>query len=124
MIGALNNIIDGVQDKAQTLVLIITDGLDKVSSARARLLFAESTLLTEPACALVYASPIEFHHRLTAGQAVNIFDEYRMLPNPTVQRRPLTGNNWKLGAQLRRKRAEGHEQSYLQTTHSARQDRG
>jgi hypothetical protein len=96
VIGALNNIIDGVQDKAQKLVLIITDGLDKVSSARARLLFAESTLLTEPACALVYASPIEFHHRLTAGQAVNIFDEYRMLPNPTVQRRPLTGDNWKL----------------------------
>jgi len=96
VIGALNNIIDGVQDKAQKLVLIITDGLDKVSSVRARLLFAESTLLTEPACALVYASPIEFHHRLTAGQAVNIFDEYRMLPNPTVQRRPLTGDNWKL----------------------------
>jgi hypothetical protein len=96
VIGALNKIIEGVQDRTQKPVLIIIDGLDKVSATRARLLFADSTLLTEPACALVYAAPIEFHHRLTAGQAVNLFDEYRMLPNPTVQRRPLTGDNWKL----------------------------
>src|SRR5712692_8290367 len=62
----------------------------------ARKLFADSALLTEPACALVYAAPVEFYHRLTASMVENLFDEYRMLPNPAVHQRPLTGDNWKL----------------------------
>src|SRR5713101_3301807 len=62
----------------------------------ARKLFADSALLTEPACALVYAAPVEFYHRLTAVMGENLFDEYRMLPNPAVHQRPLTGDNWKL----------------------------
>jgi DNA polymerase III delta prime subunit len=33
---------------------------------------------------------------LTAGHATNLFDEYRILPNPVVQKRPLTGVNWKM----------------------------
>jgi hypothetical protein len=93
LIGALNRIIEAVQESAQKPVLIITDGLDKVPAARARLLFAESALLTEPACALVYAAPIEFHHRVDAGVVTNLFDDSRMLPNPPVQRRPPTGDN-------------------------------
>jgi len=97
IIGALNRIIEGVQRQAVGKpVLIITDGLDKVPPNRARQLFADSTLLTEPACALVYAAPIEFYHRLTAGQVTNLFDEYRILPNPAVHKRPPTGENWKI----------------------------
>lgn len=57
VVGALNTIIEDVQRRAQKPLLIITDGLDKVPPGRARLLFADSALLTEPACALVYAVP-------------------------------------------------------------------
>ncbi len=96
LIGALNSIIEGVQDKVKKPLLIITDGLDKVPATRAQLLFADSNLLTEPACALVCAAPIEFYHRLSAGQAMNLFDDYKMLPNPPVQKRPPTGEHWKM----------------------------
>jgi hypothetical protein len=96
VIGALNNIIEGVRDRAKKPLLIITDGLDKVPATRARSLFADSNLLTEPACALVYAAPIEFYHRLSAAQAMNRFDDYQLLPNPPVQKRPPTGDHWKL----------------------------
>jgi hypothetical protein len=97
VIGALNEIIKGVQEKAKRPVLIMTDGLDKVPAARARLLFADSNLLTEPSCALVYAAPIEFYYRLIAVQATHLFDEYKLLPNPPVQKRPLIGDHWKIG---------------------------
>jgi hypothetical protein len=96
IIGAVNKIIEGVRAQAGKPLLIITDGLDKVPAIRARKLFADSALLTEPACALIYTAPIEFYHRLTAGHATNLFDEYKILPNPAVQKRPLTGDNWKM----------------------------
>ncbi len=96
IIGALNKIIEGVRAQARKPLLIITDGLDKVPAIRARKLFADSALLTEPACALIYTAPIEFYHRLTAGHATNLFDEYKILPNPAVQKRPPTGDNWKM----------------------------
>lgn len=99
VLGALNKIIEDVQQKAGKPLLIITDGLDKVPAIRAQKLFAESTLLTEPACALIYAAPIEFYHRLAAGTATNLFDEYKILSNPAVQKRPLTGDNWKMERQ-------------------------
>jgi hypothetical protein len=96
VIGALNEIIEDVQDKAGKPVLIITDGLDKVSATRAQLLFAESALLTEPSCALVYAAPIEFYHRVGVEQALNLFDDCAMLPNLPVYKRPPLGDHWKL----------------------------
>lgn len=96
ILGALNAVIEEVQQKANKPVLIIVDGLDKVPAARAPLLFAQSALLAEPACALLYAAPIEFYHRLAAGQARNRFDEYKILPNPPVHRRPLSGADWKV----------------------------
>lgn len=96
IMGALNKIIEGVQEKAAGKpLLIITDGLDKVPSSRARQFFSTSSLLTEPACALVYAAPIEFYHSLHAGHVTNLFDEYCVLPNVIVQKRPLTGEHWK-----------------------------
>ena len=96
VIGALNKIIEGTQKSAGKPLLVITDGLDKSSAARARQLFADSALLAEPACALVYAAPIEFYHRLLAEQAANLFDEYLLLPNPPIARRPLTGEHWQM----------------------------
>lgn len=51
VIGALNEIIGWVGKKSLKPVLIIVDGLDRVSASRARFLFAESSLLSEPACA-------------------------------------------------------------------------
>ncbi len=95
LVGALNAIIDGVQRKCQKPLLVVTDGLDKVPPARARKLFADSALLTEPACALVYAAPIEFKHRLWAGQAENLFDDFPMLPNPPVHEAPPAGDGWR-----------------------------
>lgn len=101
IMGALNKLIAGVQEKAAGRpVLIITDGLDKVPPGRARQFFSDSTLLTEPACALVYAAPIEFYHRLSAGHVTNLFDEYRILSNIIVRKRPPIGENWKMERDL------------------------
>lgn len=96
VIGALNAIIEDVQEKAQKPMFLITDGLDKVPASRARLLFAESALLTEPACALVYTAPVEFYHRLIAGHVTNLFHDYKMLPNPPVHKRLLIGEHWQM----------------------------
>jgi len=95
VIGALNEIITWVEKKAGKPLLMITDGLDKVPVARARLFFAESALLCEPACALIYAAPIEFYHRVAAAQSSSIFDELKMLPIPPVSKRPLKGDDWR-----------------------------
>ncbi|MGE0822797.1 MAG: hypothetical protein AB7G75_12775 [Candidatus Binatia bacterium] len=95
IIGALNSIIAAVREKAGKPLLIIADGLDKVPALRAKHLFSDSALLTEPACALLYAAPIEFYHRLIAGHVTNLFNEYRILSNPAVQKRPATGEYWK-----------------------------
>ena len=96
IMGALNNIIESTRKSAGKPLLVITDGLDKVSAARARQLFAESVLLAEPACALVYTAPIEFYYRLVAEQATNIFEESLLLPNPPVAKRPPTGEHWQM----------------------------
>ncbi len=88
IMGALNDVISDASQKAKKPLLIIMDGLDKVSAVRASKLFAESTLLAEPACALVYAAPIEFYHRLMGRQVTRIFNDYWMLSNPTLHRRP------------------------------------
>jgi hypothetical protein len=88
VVKALNEIVDFAQWESKRPMLIITDGLDKVSAARAHQMFAESALLAEPACALIYATPIEFYYRLMAGQAGGFFDECMMLPNPPVHLRP------------------------------------
>lgn len=73
VLGALNNIIEDVQEKAKKPLLVIIDGLDKVPFTRARLLFVNSALLAEPACALLYSAPIEFAHRQEGGQVLNFF---------------------------------------------------
>ncbi len=95
VLGSLNQIIEEVSRKAQKPLIIITDGLDKIPSARARFLFGASTLLTEPATAMVYAAPIEFYHRLQAGQAKNLFNDFKILPNLPVHKRPPTGEHWR-----------------------------
>lgn len=96
VVGALNQIVEDASKKAKKPLLIITDGLDKISAPRAQLLFASSTLLTEPAAALLYAAPIELHHRLIGEHATNLFDDYKMLPNPPVHKRPPSGQHWQM----------------------------
>lgn len=95
VISALNEVMLDVETQSAKPVLVITDGLDKTPPGRARMLFADSPLLTEPACAMLYAAPIEFYHRLSAGTARNLFDVYSILPNPPVQTRPATGDDWR-----------------------------
>ena len=95
VIGALNEIIGWAGKKSLKPVLIIVDGLDRVSAARARLLFAESSLLSEPACALIYAAPIEFYFRIGARGANDYFTDYKILPNLPVVKRPPTGEDWR-----------------------------
>jgi hypothetical protein len=84
VVGALNRIIRWVEKKSERQMLLIVDGLDKVSAARARVLFADSSLLGDPLCALVYAAPIVFYHRAEAWQARQRFDAYELLPNVPV----------------------------------------
>ncbi|MGH9752729.1 MAG: P-loop NTPase fold protein [Blastocatellia bacterium] len=94
MVGALNRIIEWIQSECGKRVLMIVDGLDKVSTPRARLLFADSSLLRDPMCALVYAVPIVFYHRAVAWQAEQIFDSYEMLPNVLIQKRSPRDKDW------------------------------
>lgn len=94
VIGALNRIIEWVQLESSKRVLMIVDGLDKVTTQRARLLFADSSLLRDQMCALVYAAPIVFYHRAVAWQAEQIFDSYEMLPNVPVQKRSSRDKGW------------------------------
>jgi hypothetical protein len=94
IIGRLNELIEDVQRKAKKPLLVITDGLDKLSALRARLLFADSSLLTEPAAAMAFAAPIEFYHRLSANIASSVFSEYVILPNPPVSQQPQITERW------------------------------
>lgn len=94
VIGALNKLIESVQLECKRPLLVIIDGLDKVRVERAQMLFADSSLLREPGCALIYAAPIEFYYRF--NQANQIFNDYPMLPNVSVQKKPETGDLWKL----------------------------
>ncbi len=100
VIGALNRIIEWVQNECGKRVLMIVDGLDKVSTPRARLLFADHSLLRDPMCALVYAAPIVFYHRAVAWQAEQIFDSYEMLPNVPVQKRSPRDKDWRDSREL------------------------
>jgi hypothetical protein len=93
VIGALNEIIHWVQQKSDKPVLMVVDGLDKIKVDQARKLFAESSLLREPACALVYTAPIELYCRMS--EARQIFNDDRLLPNLPVHKRPPTGDHWK-----------------------------
>lgn len=95
VVGALNQLLDHVRQKAGRPVLLIVDGLDKVPPPRAHLLFAETRLLAELAAALLYTTPIEFYHRLGAGTAVQVFDEHLLLPNVAVHQRPPVGPDWR-----------------------------
>jgi len=94
VIGALNNIIEWVQGACGKRVLLIVDGLDKVTPPRARLLFADTSLLRDPICSLIYAAPIVFYHRAAAWQAEQIFDAYEMLPNVPVQKQLPRDKQW------------------------------
>jgi hypothetical protein len=94
IIGALNRIIEWVRSASGKRVLLIVDGLDKVATPRARLLFADSSLLRDPLCSLVYAAPIVFYHRAEAWQAKQIFDAYEMLANVPVQNTLPRDKQW------------------------------
>ncbi len=61
---------------------------------RARFLFADTTLLRDPICSLVYAAPIVFYHRAAAWQAEQIFDAYELLPNVRVQEKLPPDRHW------------------------------
>lgn len=106
VISALNKIIEWVQVECGKRVLMIVDGLDKVATPRARLLFADSSLLRDPLCALVYAAPIVFYHRAVAWQAEQIFDSYEMLPNVPVHKRSPRDKNWMDSRELSESGAE------------------
>lgn len=85
IIGALNRIIEWIQQASGKRLLLIVDGLDKVATSRAKLLFADSSLLRDPFCAMVYAAPIVFYHRAAAWQAEHNFNAHELLPNVAVQ---------------------------------------
>lgn len=93
IIGALNDILLWVQHESGRPLLMVVDGLDKVELSQAHKLFADSTLLREPACALIYAAPIELYCR--PSRARQNFTDYHLLPIVPVHKRPPTGENWK-----------------------------
>jgi len=81
LLRRLNLIIADVQSKSGKDVLIIIDGLDKLSKEIADDVFKYSSLLTQPACRVVYTVPYALH--LSPGFALikRTFDRDLILPN-------------------------------------------
>jgi hypothetical protein len=122
ILGALDQIVAWVEQQSGKPLLLIADGLDKLSAGRARMLFTDSALLREPSCALIFTAPVDYYHRATTSQTSTVFNDLRLLPAVPAYKRPHQLEHWKAArtpderglATLRRlaaKRIEAHSLS-------------
>ncbi len=81
IVRALNRIIVEAQEATGRPLLVIVDGIDRVEPEQARAVFAESQVLTQPDCHLIYVIPGNLFHSPALSQAKHIFQEVHLLPN-------------------------------------------
>ena len=90
----LNDLLAEIQQKADRRILFIVDGLDKVEVEQARAIFAESLVLREPLCHMVYTAPILLYYSTDFSGARQLFTTYEF-PNVRLHER---GNRDKLNS--------------------------
>ncbi|MCX7681418.1 MAG: hypothetical protein N2508_05550 [Anaerolineae bacterium] len=76
----LNELIAHLQQVASRPLLLLVDGLDKIELEQARTVFAESRILQEPICSVVYTAPILLYYSPDLASARQLFATYEF-PN-------------------------------------------
>ncbi len=76
----LNELLEHVRQAAGRPVLLMADGLDKIELEQARVVFAESRILYEPVCSIVYTAPILLYYSPDLAAARQVFATYEF-PN-------------------------------------------
>ncbi len=88
ILDALSRIVEEVENRTKKSCVVFVDGLDKVSNLDlARDIFAESRLLCEPPCHLVYTAPFALFHAPDFGRLSSHFSDSKELPNITIRKR-------------------------------------
>lgn len=90
LLDALNRILEEIQRLADKEVVVLVDGLDKVSYAVGKALFERSTILVQPHCKAVYAIPLALAFSVEFPQIKRFYDGRRTLPNIRVNHRDGT----------------------------------
>jgi hypothetical protein len=81
IVQALNKIVQAVREASGRELLVIVDGLDRVETEQGRLIFAESQVLVQPACHLVYVIPSNLYYSPYLALAKQTFQKVYPLPN-------------------------------------------
>lgn len=77
----IERIVEATQRAIGRKVLVIVDGLDRVDFDQAKQIFAESGVLDEPTCHLIYVIPAHLYYSPYLNQAKQIFSTVYPLPN-------------------------------------------
>ncbi len=80
IVNRLNDLLDEIRRLARRPLLLVVDGLDKIELDQARAVFAESRILQEPACYLLYTAPILLYYSPDFASARQLFAAYEF-PN-------------------------------------------
>jgi len=89
IIHRVNGILADIEQKTGKQVLVTFDGLDKLDIAMAQEVFTQSSLLTMPACHVIYTIPLPLRHETFFSKAINYFRIYD-LPNFKINNRNET----------------------------------
>jgi hypothetical protein len=85
VVRRLNGLLDDVRHTTQRPILMLVDGLDKIETEQARAVFAESLVLREPGCHIVYTVPILLYYSPDLHSARQLFIPYEF-PNVRLYR--------------------------------------
>lgn len=80
IVNRLNDLLEEIRRTASRPLLMIVDGLDKIELEQARVVFAESRILQEPACHILYTAPILLYYSPDLASARQLFATYEF-PN-------------------------------------------
>ncbi len=108
VVNRVNDILAEVEGHTGKPVLVTLDGLDKLDVAVARDVFAHSTLLTRPACHVIYTIPIPLRYDSSFSHAIANF-RVCDLPNFKINNRNGTSypsGRTRLGEVIRKRIAD------------------
>lgn len=86
IIHRVNGILEDIEQKTGKQILVTLDGLDKLDILMAQDVFTQSSLLTMPACHVIYTIPLPLRHETFFSRAINYFRTYD-LPNFKINNR-------------------------------------
>jgi len=91
----INRIVEETEKASGRSLFVVVDGLDRVDAAQGRQIFAESQVLDQPACHLVYVIPAHLYYSPYLNQAKQIFGKVYPLAN--VKLHTKEGAPWPAG---------------------------